>query len=261
MPFPMKSDTPLPVDTRPAANDEPGRAGGAQRVAVDLTRIPMLADLGTAALEALAQHGHSRPYEAGAVLVDFGDPTDDVFFIIEGSVRVIVRTASGQEVILNDLGAGDFFGELAAIDGAPRSANVTALHRSRVCLVRGAAFLDFTLRTPAFAHRLLRFFSERLRGKDERLLELAVLPVRYRLYAELLRLSREREGGGRIISPPPAHHILAARIGTRREAVSRELSQMSRAGLIVASRRSIVLLQPSVLRAAVDAHLRGDTGN
>ncbi len=67
-------------------------------------------------------------YEPGALVLDFDDVSTDVFFIDSGSVRVVVRNAGGREVILGDLHAGAIFGEMAAIDAAPRSANITALH-------------------------------------------------------------------------------------------------------------------------------------
>jgi CRP-like cAMP-binding protein len=247
----------------PAANDlAPATVGPAEVAA--LGRLPFLAGLDPTTLARLARHARWRSLEPGEVVIDFGDPSDDVFLVADGSVRVIVRTASGHEIILNDLGPGDIFGELAAIDGAPRSANVTALHRSRVCTVSGTAFLEVVLASPQAAHRLLRLLSERFRAKDERLLELSTLPVRHRLYAELYRLSRERAGGGgtgtageRVISPPPPHHIVGMRIGARREAVSREMSELVRAGLITANRRAIVLLRPEALRSAVEAQLRG----
>jgi CRP-like cAMP-binding protein len=191
-------------------------------------------------------------------VLDFGEESTEVYFVLDGSLRVQLRTAEGQEVILNEIGAGEIFGEMSAIDGAPRSANITALHRTRLCVVPGAAFLDCVLASPAVALRMLRLLAARVRGKDERVLELAVLPVRQRLMAELLRLSRPRGGGDqRVISPPLPHHVLGARIGARREAVSRELSALCRAGLVATSRQSILLLQPEALRRELDAHLPG----
>jgi CRP-like cAMP-binding protein len=224
-----------------------------------LSRLPLLAGAGPEALAMLARRAAWRRLEPGEVAVDFGDATTDVFFVVEGTVRVVVRTEAGHEVILNELRAGELFGEIAAIDGAPRSANVTALHRSSLCVVPGEAFLELVLGSPPVGLRLLRTMTERLRAKDERVLELAVLPVRHRLYAELLRQSRDRADGTgqRVISPPPPHHVLAARIGARREAVSREISDLSRTGLVSADRRAIVLLRPERLRAAIRAQLRG----
>lgn len=222
-----------------------------------LRQLPFFAGVPEEALATLAVRVRWHVYASGEVVVDSGDPTDEVFFVAEGAVRVVVRTALGYEAILNDLGAGSFFGELAAIDGVPRSANVTALQRTRVCAIPGPAFLEFALASPVAGQRLLRLLAARLRAKDERLLEFMALPVRQRLMAELLRLSRDRGNGERALSPPPQQHVLAARIGTRRETVSREMAEMARCGLLTVGRRAIVLHRPDALQAEIEGRLRG----
>ncbi len=208
------------------------------------------------ALVVLAARCRWQTNAPGEVVVDSGDPTNEVFFVVEGAVRVVVRTALGHETILNDLGAGQFFGELAAIDGTARSANVTALQRTRVCAVPGPAFMEAVLASPAAGLRLLRLMAGRLRAKDERLLELTALPVRQRLMAELLRLSRDRGNGERVLSPPPQQAVLAHRLGTRRETVSREMAEMARAELLTVDRRAIVLHRPEALQAEIELAVR-----
>ena len=88
-------------------------------------------------------------------------------------------------------------------------------------------------------------------SEDERLRELAVLPVRQRLMAELLHLSCDRDNGKRVLSPPPQQDALARRIGTQRETVSREMAEMARAGLLTVGRRAIVLHRPEAIELAV----------
>ena len=222
-----------------------------------MRQLPLFAGVPDEALAALAARSRWQVYAPGEVVVDSGDATDEVFFVAEGAVRVVVRTALGYEAILNDLGAGQFFGELAAIDGTARSANVTALQRTRLCAIPGPAFMDVVLSSPAAGLRLMRLMAERLRAKDERLLEIMALPVRQRLMAELLRLSRDRGGGERALSPPPQQQVLAQRIGTRRETVSREMAEMARAKLLTVGRRAIVLHRPDALQAEIEGRLRG----
>jgi CRP-like cAMP-binding protein len=220
-------------------------------------RLPLFNGVPEDAMARFLSRARWRSYAAGETIVDSGDRTDEVFFIVGGAVRVVARTAFGYEAILNDLGVGGFFGELSAIDGNQRSANVTALLPTRLCAVPAADFMEFVLSFRDVARRVLRLLSARLRAKDERLIEFGALSVRQRLIAELLRLSRCRDGGERVLSPPPPQHVLAARIGTRRESVSREMADMSRAGLLTAGRRAIVLHAPERLRAEVAAHLHG----
>jgi CRP-like cAMP-binding protein len=218
-----------------------------------IRRFPLFEGAPAESMARFFSRAYWRNYAAGEVVVDLSDETDEVFFISEGTLRVVIRTSFGYEAILNDLSAGDFFGELAAIDGLPRSASVSALRRSRLCVVPAAGFMELVNSSPDIVRRLLRLLSTRLRVKDERLIEFSALTVRQRLIAQLLRLSRERGNGERVLSPPPAHQVLAAYIGARRETVSRELGDLSRAGLLTMSRRSIVVHSPERMKGEIES--------
>jgi CRP-like cAMP-binding protein len=210
-------------------------------------------------LAAAAPHARWLNVERNETVLDFGDPPDNIFLIVEGLVRVVVRTPQGSEFIFGDLGPGEIFGEMAAIDAVPRSANVTALHRTQLCRMPAPAFLDLALSARPVTVRLMRVLTGRLRLQSERMAEMTMLPVRLRLAAELLRLSRPRNvGGERILSPPPQQHVLAARIGARRETVSLALTDLVREDLAQVSPRAIILTKPHALRATIEAHLRGD---
>ena len=232
-----------------------------------LRRMPVLRDASEDALRRIAAVAGWRSYGLGGMILDLDDPSRDVWFVVEGVVRIQVRTPSGREIILSEIGAGGMFGEIAAIDGAARTAGASALVRSRLCVVPAAAFLDAACSTPAACLALLRTVTAILRRQSKRLIERETLPVRLRIYAELLRLSRPRltqaaqaNRDERVVSPPPRRHIFAARIGARREAVSREFADLMRRGLIAKERGAIVLLQPHALRHAVEAELEAEAG-
>ncbi|KAF0128015.1 MAG: Crp/Fnr family transcriptional regulator [Methylocystaceae bacterium] len=89
--------------------------------------IPFFVGLDPTRGEQLARHCVRRRYAEHELVLDFDDPSTDVYFIVSGDVRVLIRTAAGKEMIFGDFGPGKFFGEMAAVDGAKRSANVTAL--------------------------------------------------------------------------------------------------------------------------------------
>ncbi len=185
-----------------------------------------------------------RVYEADELILDFEDQSKDVLFILSGKVRVLYRSVLGREVILADIGAQNFFGELSAIDEQGRSANVTALHKTEIAHLPRALFIEIVTGTPDVARQVLEVLVARIRALDLRFSEMSVLKTNERLYAELLRLSQKRKGsqGQRIISPPPFHHHLAARIGCRREVVSRELSALARDGIIEKTRGGLVIV-------------------
>ncbi|HEX2552951.1 MAG TPA: Crp/Fnr family transcriptional regulator [Microvirga sp.] len=201
-----------------------------------------------------------RRFEPDEILVDFDDPSSDVYFILAGEVRILIRTPSGKEVILNEMRAGQMFGELSAIDGVKRSANVTALTRGECCVMSAAVFRELVYSSQVVSERLFKLLTARIRELNGRLMEQTVLDLRHRLYSELLRLSvpRSNSNGERIVSPPPYHHILAARIGCRREQVTREFTMMSQEGLVERTRGALVLKQPHVLQDRVAEALRED---
>ena len=193
----------------------------------------------------------ARWIEAGPneTVIEFDDATTDVFFVLQGAVRVLVHTADGDRTqIFSDFRAGDIVGEMSAIDGAPRSARVEALLRSRLCVVSAAGFLEMASTAPAVSLRLLRLLTARIRMQNQRLMEHAALPTGLRLAAELLRLGRPLADGTVMLSPPPTQEELAARIGTRRETVSRELSALVRNGSMRRTPAKFVLNDPEELR-------------
>ena len=194
----------------------------------------------------------------GETIVDFEDKSTDVYFIVTGDVRVLLRTVAGKEVILADLKAGEFFGELAAIDGIPRSANVTALTKADLCIMPSAVFREILFSTPTACDKVLRLLTHRVRDGNIRLAEMSIFDLRHRLYSELLRSSHPRPGhtGERVVTPPPFHHVVAARIGCRREQVTRELSTMTHEGLIEKTRGALVLMKPHVLEARLAEAMR-----
>jgi CRP/FNR family cyclic AMP-dependent transcriptional regulator len=215
--------------------------------------IPFFAGLDPKRAEALGRQCVRKRYAEDELVLDFDDDSSDVHFIVSGDVRVLVRTAAGKEMILGDFGAGKFFGEMAAIDGAKRSANVTALTNAEILLVPPVVFRDIVLHSPEISERLLCLLTARIRELNVRLFERSVLDLRHRLFSELLRMSGPRKGhpGQAIISPPPYQHDLAARIGCRREQVSRELGAMIEEGVAEKIRGGLVLLRPALLEKRV----------
>jgi CRP-like cAMP-binding protein len=224
-----------------------------------LSGIPLLKDAGVD-LSGFEGRSRWRRFEPDEILVDFDDLSTDVYFLLSGEVRILIRTQSGKEVILGEMRGGQLFGELAAIDGVKRSANVTALTRGEVCIMSAAVFRELILAAPAVTDRLLRLLAGRVRELNARLMEQAVLDLRHRLYSELLRLSVPRPGHGseRVITPPPFHHVMAARIGCRREQITREFTSMTQEGLVERTRGALVIKRPEILEARIAEAMRED---
>ncbi|PWV99951.1 CRP-like cAMP-binding protein [Hoeflea marina] len=200
-------------------------------------------------LAGLARQCSWANYSEHELVVDFADDSTDVRFIISGGVRVIFRAPSGKEMILGEIGEGQFFGELAAIDGQTRSANVTTLSRSRICTMPAGVFRALLAAHPDIALKVMTVLTGRIRSLNMRLAEHSFLDARFRLYNELIRLSRPRSGkpDQRIISPPPNQSELAERIGCRREVVSREIARLKGDQVVEITKGGLVLSRPETL--------------
>jgi CRP/FNR family cyclic AMP-dependent transcriptional regulator len=218
-----------------------------------LSNIPLFSELPAAMSERYARSCFFKDYAPHELVIDVDDETTDVRFVISGRVRIIHRIAVGKEVILGEMGDGEFFGEIAAVDGSPRSANVTALIRSRICIMPQRCFLDILREAPEVNLNVLRLFAQRVRTLNMRLAEHSFLQAKHRLYSELLRLSRPRPGnpGQRSISPPPIQRELAERIGTRREVVSRELNVLEKEGHLAKTKGALVIVNVDELQRRI----------
>jgi CRP-like cAMP-binding protein len=219
--------------------------GGGARLA----GISLLRNLSSADLAALARRCGWCRYQAKQEVFGYQDEARHVCFIAEGAVRVTIYSFSGREVAFRDLAAGDSFGELAAIDGGPRSASVVALADTLLACLPAEAFWEVLRTQPSVAEATLKRLAGLVRQLSDRVVEFSTLGVSNRIHAELLRLARDhhRDGGGRVvIAPAPTHAEIASRVSTHREAVSRELSELARAGLV--ERRNGALLIRDVER-------------
>lgn len=225
-----------------------------------LARIPFFKEAGEIDFARFDRRCSWRRYEENEVVVDFEDTSSDVYFIISGEARVLIRTPAGKEIILAEMKGGQFFGELSAIDNTPRSANVTALTRSELCIMPATVFRELIFESKTVCDKVLRLLTSRIRESNTRLTEHSIFDIKHRLYAELLRLAHGRAGhdGQLIVSPPPFHHVLAARIGCRREQVTRELSSLSQEGLVEKSRGGLVILKPKILQARLEEAMRSE---
>lgn len=219
-----------------------------------LAGIAIFAGLPEETLEWIKRRCSLRCYEPGVSVVGYLDTSDDVFFVVEGEVRVTIYSLFGKVVSFRELGPGEVFGEYPAIDGGPRSASVEAHTRSLVASMPAAAFRELLQTEPRVAQALLPSLVMKIRALTTRVYEFSTLAVNNRIQAELLRLAglAGREGNIAQINPVPTHGEIASRVSTHREAVTRELNRLSRIGLL--ERQSGALVVKDVERLAEMVH-------
>jgi CRP/FNR family transcriptional regulator, cyclic AMP receptor protein len=218
-----------------------------------LTRIGLFQSLDARAIGHFDSQCSWRRATSGQWLIDYQDASNDVFFVVSGSVGVMIQSA-GREVLLRQIDAGEFFGELAAIDGQPRSSGIVATTDVTIARMPASVFRAAIHAHPEVCDKLLGILASQIRILANRVNEFSTLDVRYRIHAELLRLSRPdpANAGRAIISPPPVHAEIAARVSTRREAVARELKALERAGLIERRRGALALNDTHRLRRMIE---------
>ncbi len=212
--------------------------------------VPLLARLPEAELRALASQGRARSYAAGVTIFHEGDPGDSLHIIIEGSVRVAVLSPTGAETTIGVLGPGEFVGDLALLDGRPRSASVVALQPTKTLVVTRSSFTRWLSERPQAALALLETLSLRVRRTDEALADFAFLDLPHRLAKRLLALANVQPENN------PTDRVrlrvtqaeLASMLGVSRESVNKQLNLFAREGWIALGRGSVELTDPEALR-------------
>jgi CRP/FNR family transcriptional regulator/CRP/FNR family cyclic AMP-dependent transcriptional regulator len=222
-----------------------------QSLQATLAGATLLRDLPPTVLAELAAAARHRVYRAGEVICHVGDPGDTLHVVEFGRVKVTVYTEAGGEVLLNVLGPGDCFGELALIDGEPRSATVEALELVETVTLHRADFLRMLHSNEAALEPLLATLARTIRRLSDAVADVSFLSLEGRLAKKLLALSEEhgREIDGSIeIQLPISQEELASMVGATRPSVNKVLGQLEDDRIINRRGRRIVVREPSGLR-------------
>lgn len=215
-----------------------------------LAAVPLFANHDADALTRIAAVTQRRQFRRGEVIFHRGDPGASLYIVAAGRVKIMVPTDDGDEMVLTVMRPGDFFGELALLDGAPRSATAMALEAVTVWVLSREDLLGPLATTPAIAP-LLAVLAQRLRRTDLIVEDLGYLDLDARLARALLRLADEHgaEGPeGTVIDLPITQTDLAAMVGATRPPVNLLLGAYQTAGLIRLVGRAIVLRDLPALR-------------
>ena len=200
-----------------------------------LSHVKLLQDVSRERLEQLSRECAWYRYDKGAEIIAQQDKGREVYFIASGAVRVRSYTAAGRQVSFRDVEAGSIVGDIAAVDGGPRSTDICALVESVLAVLPAAAFLLLLREQPVVHERYLRYLTGLIRLLTARVTELSALAVPQRVRAEVLRLALHARSQGKnlaAIDPAPTHGEIAAQASTTREQVTRELSALTKRGLL-----------------------------
>ncbi len=204
------------------------------RSSLALRQIALLEGLSDQRLDLLAQQCLWHSVEAGKPLLLRAEQQGEVFLLVSGRVRVTTYSANGRQVTFRDAEAGQYFGDIAAIDGRPRSADVVTLAPSVVASLDHPAFMALLRDESLVAEWVMKRLASLVRQLSERVIDLSTLGVQNRLHAKLLRLARVAgvDDNQARLEPAPKHAALASQISTNREQVTRELNVLVRSGVL-----------------------------
>ena len=190
-------------------------------------------------LRDFARHAVSRTYPKNTVVVTEGDRTDSLYIIVSGRVKIYVSDEKGKEIVLNESGPGEYFGEMV-LDEGPRSASVMTLEPTQFLVIPKVDFRDFVTKSPEFAFHLVCKLIKRVRALTNDVKSLALFDVYGRVARMLLDLAVERNGV-LVIENKPTQQEMASRVGASREMVSRIFSDLTAGGYIEVDKDRIVI--------------------
>lgn len=193
-----------------------------------LARTKLLETLDGDAIRNLESQCKWRRYRSGERIFARGSVGREVFFIVEGEVQILGTNEAGREITLAHAHAGDTVGEMAAIDGQQRSANVVAFEDCLVAVLGAEQFVAILKHNGAISFELLQRLSSMVRRGDERVLELSILEAKQRICAELLRLVKRDASVPDlwVIKPLPSLRQIAGSASTTREVAASTLNQL-----------------------------------
>lgn len=220
-----------------------------------LADIPFLAPLSADSRAALEQRARWVRYKANDTIIDRETESRDVYFVVAGRVRVVNFSISGREITFDEMSAGGVFGELAALDGMPRSAAVVALNDTLVASISPDTFVNLLRDHPDLAIGVMQELAKIVRASTERIMDLSTLGAHNRVHSEILREARahaEDDANTARISPIPVHADIAARVSTTRETVARVLSDLTKQELVKREKDALVILDLERLEDLVE---------
>ncbi len=220
-----------------------------------IAQVKLFSCLGDDEREALKRGLTWRRYRAGERVFERGSQSSEVFFVIEGAVNVVSFSSTGREITFAEVGAGETVGELAAIDGQPRSASVVATEDSLLAILPAESFIELLKRNGEIAFTLLQSMSGIVRKGTDQVIQVSSVAATNRVYSELLKRAKQDSAVPDlwVIKPLPPIRELASTAATTRELVSNALNQLYPSGLIRRKGKNLYVMDRSALEDLITA--------
>lgn len=207
---------------------------------MSLEKISLFAGLSKTDLDAVSNLAVTRNFPKNTLVMCEGDQSDSLYVVLSGKVKVFLSDEEGKEVTLNMQGEGEYFGELALLDEAPRSASVMTAEATKLAVISKKSFDECMKNNPEIAVKIMRGLARRLRELTENVRSLALMDVYGRVARLLLELAKEKEGT-KVIPQRLTQRDIASMVGASREMVSRILRDLSVGGYITIEHKIITI--------------------
>src|SRR5467141_826191 len=241
--------------------DNTGEARGfpSSKLAV-LRKHPIFCDLDAEAFEQLCRYAKHSTLKRGTTIVSKGDPGNSLIAVISGTVKISVSSPDGRSAILNLIGPGEIFGEVAVLDGLARTADATANTNCEIFIIDRREFIPFVRSQPALAMKFIELLCARLRWTSDQVEEVILQDLPGRLASALLRLTEKHKlaPGGRTIAV--TQQEISEMVGMTRESINKQLRAWAARNWVRLEHGAIVVLDTESLRELAEAGPGGDGG-
>jgi CRP/FNR family cyclic AMP-dependent transcriptional regulator len=221
-----------------------------------LERTRLFRGLPSATIQQISALSIRRSYRSGAIVFSQADPGEALYGVVTGKVRISASSPNGREIFLNIMEPGDTFGEIALLDGRPRTATASATARSELIIITRDHFLELLECEPELVNHVIQLLCERIRWTSGLAEESALLSVPERLARRLLSLGQthghETANG---VELSISQEEVARFLGLSRQAVNQYLQQWKVQGWLALGRGRIVIFDKDALRNVVAPHL------
>ncbi len=219
-----------------------------------LRSIKLFAGLPDDVLEPVSRRCTWRRFAPDQLVIAKEATDRDVYLIVGGKVRVRVLSPGGRLTAFREVGAGEWIGDLAALDGLPRSADIVAIEDSLIALMPPDEFRALIFKYPNVAECVILRLVGLVRDLSDRVYDLSTLGVQNRVHAEILRLAKLAgiSNNSARIDPAPKHTDIASQVSTYREQVTRELSGLVKLGILERGEHALVIRDVAGLERLVE---------
>jgi CRP/FNR family transcriptional regulator, cyclic AMP receptor protein len=236
----------------PQDKTDGGRGISSDKLAV-LRRHPIFCDLDPGAFDQLCRYAKRSTLKRGTPIFSRGDPGNSLYAVISGTVKISISSPDGRNAILNLIGAGETFGEVALLDGLARTADATANTNCEIFVIDRREFLPFVRSQPALAMKFIELLCTRLRWTSDQVEEVILQNLPGRLASALIRLTEKHKlaPAGRAIAI--TQQEISEMVGMTRESINKQLRVWASRNWVRLEHGAIVVLDASALQALAEA--------